>query len=94
MRAKPRTQEKYKKPVLTREEWRARRELRREKQRKDNVLRAARMHAVRLNVDVDSPKGAPELKPSIFVGCSGWRTRNGGIRFTGVCRRMSGSSVT
>ena len=73
MRAKPRTQEEDKKPVLTREEWRARRELRREKQRKDNVLRAARMHAVRLNVDVDSPNGAPELKPSIFVGCSGWR---------------------
>jgi uncharacterized protein YecE (DUF72 family) len=69
----PRAQEKDKKPILTREEWRARRELRREKQRKDNILRAAKMHAARLKVDADSPKRPPELKPSIFVGCSGWR---------------------
>ena len=41
----PRAQEKDKTPLLTREEWRARRELRREKQRKDNILRAAKMHA-------------------------------------------------
>jgi uncharacterized protein YecE (DUF72 family) len=71
--AKPRTQENDKKLILTREEWRARRELRREKQRKGNILRAAKMHAARLKTETDSPKRPPELKPSIFVGCSGWR---------------------
>jgi uncharacterized protein YecE (DUF72 family) len=71
--AKPRTQENDKKLILTREEWRARRELRRKKQRKDNILRAAQMHAARLQTETDSPKRPPELKPSIFVGCSGWR---------------------
>lgn len=59
--------------VRTREEWRARRELRREKQRKDNILRAAKMHAARLKMETESPKGPNELKPSIFVGRSGWR---------------------
>ena len=33
----PRTQENNKKPILSREERRAMRELRREKQRKDNI---------------------------------------------------------
>src|SRR6478672_4633171 len=66
------TEEKDRKPILTREEWRARRELRREKQRKDNILRAAKMHAARLKIEKDSPKRPPQLKPP-FVGCSGWR---------------------
>ena len=52
----PRAQEKDKKPLLTREEWRARRELRREKQREDNVKRAAKMHAARLKSETDSPR--------------------------------------
>ena len=69
----PRAQEKAKKPLLTREEWRARRELRREKQRGDNVKRAARMHAARLKNETESSKPLPELKQSVFVGCSGWR---------------------
>ena len=49
----PRAQEKDKKPLLTREEWRARRELRREKQREDNVKRAAKMHAARLKSETE-----------------------------------------
>jgi hypothetical protein len=69
----PRAQEKDKKPLLTREEWRARRELRREKQRKDNVKRAAKMHAARLKIETDSPKPLLQFKQSVFVGCSGWR---------------------
>jgi uncharacterized protein YecE (DUF72 family) len=69
----PRAQEKDKKLILTREEWRARRELRREKQRKDNILRAAKMHVARLNSETDSEKSLSHLKQSIFVGCSGWR---------------------
>ena len=43
-----RAEEKDKTKLLTREEWRARRELRREKQREDNIQRAAKMHAARL----------------------------------------------
>jgi uncharacterized protein YecE (DUF72 family) len=69
----PRAQEKDKKTVLTREEWHARRELRREKQRKDNVQRAAKMHTARLKSATDTPKRSPQLKQSIYVGCSGWR---------------------
>ena len=69
----PRAQEKDKKTVLTREEWRARRELRREKQREDNIKRAAKMHVARLKTKTESPEGPNKLKPSLFVGCSGWR---------------------
>jgi uncharacterized protein YecE (DUF72 family) len=69
----PRAQENDKKPLLTREEWRARRELRREKQREDNVKRAAKMHAARLKIETDSPMPLLQFKQSVFVGCSGWR---------------------
>ena len=58
---------------LTPEERRERRQLRREKQRKDNIGRAAKMHAARLKMEVESRKSLPELKPSLYVGCSGWR---------------------
>jgi uncharacterized protein YecE (DUF72 family) len=69
----PRAQEKDKKTVLTREERRARRELRQEKQRKDNIGRAANMHAARLLMDAGTPDpSASSLKTSVFVGCSGW----------------------
>ena len=58
---------------LTLEERRERRRLRREKQREDNVKRAAKMHAARLKMEA-KPRAAPvELKKSVFVGCSGWR---------------------
>jgi uncharacterized protein YecE (DUF72 family) len=68
-----RAEEKDKTKLLTREEWRARRELRREKQRVDNIKRAAKMHAARLKAETESPESPNELTPSIFVGCSGWR---------------------
>ena len=58
----PRAQEDDKKSLLAREEWRARRELRREKQRKDNVHRAAKMHTARLKSETDSPKRPPQLR--------------------------------
>jgi Protein of unknown function DUF72 len=58
---------------LTLEEWRERRRLRREKQREDNVKRAARMHSARLKMKTESAKRPPELKQSVYVGCSGWR---------------------
>jgi hypothetical protein len=58
---------------MTPEERRERRQLRREKQREANIGRAAKMHAARLKTEAASPKGPPELKPSVHVGCSGWR---------------------
>ncbi|WP_375411277.1 DUF72 domain-containing protein [uncultured Bradyrhizobium sp.] len=58
---------------LTPEERRQRRQLRREKQRADNVGRAAKMHAARLGMEAKRAKGPSELKRSTYVGCSGWR---------------------
>jgi hypothetical protein len=58
---------------LTLEERRERRKLRREKQREDNVKRAAKMHAARLKSETNSANLTPQHKQSIFVGCSGWR---------------------
>ena len=58
---------------LTLEERRERRRLRREKQREANIKRAAKMHAARVRAKPKWPNNPPNLKPSIFVGCSGWR---------------------
>ena len=58
---------------LTLEERRERRRLRREKQREDNVKRAAKMHAARLKIDARTAAPRPALKESVHVGCSGWR---------------------
>jgi uncharacterized protein YecE (DUF72 family) len=57
---------------LTPEQRRERRELRRVKQREENIGRAAKMHAARLRAEAGSRK-ASQLKPSVYVGCSGWR---------------------
>ena len=60
-------------PILTRDERRARREQRREKQRKDNIGRAAKMHAARLQMEAEhSQPSSSSLVASVFVGCSGW----------------------
>jgi uncharacterized protein YecE (DUF72 family) len=62
-----------KKKMLTREEWRARRLLRREKQRADNIGRAAKMHVARLQTkSEDQQKDAANLDRYAYVGCSGW----------------------
>ena len=90
----PRAQENDKKPILTREEWRARRELRREKQREDNVKRAAKMHAARLKSEKDGAKRSPHLKQSILLGAQAGVTGNGGIRSMKICRRTTGSGIT
>jgi uncharacterized protein YecE (DUF72 family) len=58
---------------LTLEQRRERRQLRREKQREDNIGRAAKMHAARLRMEAKIAKGAPDLERSIYIGCSGWR---------------------
>jgi uncharacterized protein YecE (DUF72 family) len=65
--------EKDKKPILSREERRARRKLRREKQRQENIGRAAKMHAARIKMEgKDSQPLASGLGASVLVGCSGW----------------------
>src|SRR4051812_3892203 len=63
-------------PRLTLEEWRAKRALRREKQRALNVSRAASMHAARLAWENELKcrvRGeAAAGNSGIHVGCSGW----------------------
>ena len=60
----------------TKEERRAKREARREKQRAANVGRAAKMHAARLAWEGKSPATDMPKKNSLprrlYVGCSGW----------------------
>lgn len=58
---------------LTLEERRERRRLRREKQRQNNIGRAAKMHKARIKMEADVQKIALPLKASVYVGCSGWR---------------------
>jgi urease accessory protein UreE len=61
---------------LTLEERRERRRIRREKQREDNVKRAAKMHAARIKTEGDALAGG---------------TGNGGILFMRVWCRTTGS---
>jgi uncharacterized protein YecE (DUF72 family) len=58
---------------LTLEERRERRQLRREKQREDNVQRAGKMHAARLKMEATRLQATTEPKAALCVGCSGWR---------------------
>jgi uncharacterized protein YecE (DUF72 family) len=58
---------------LTLEKRRERRSLRREKQREDNIRRAAKMHSARLKMKTESAKGPPQFKQPVHIGCSGWR---------------------
>jgi Protein of unknown function DUF72 len=58
---------------LTVEERRERRRLRREKQREDNLGRAAKMHLARLKTKKEGRDGLSKLEASVHVGCSGWR---------------------
>jgi len=69
----PRARTATKWEELTLEERRERRRLRRETQREDNVKRAAKMHAARLRMEPENPKSPPEVKSSVYIGCSGWR---------------------
>jgi uncharacterized protein YecE (DUF72 family) len=64
----------WSKPVLTTEERRAKREVRRAKQRGENVGRAAKMHVARIawERDIAQSEIAPSSVPKVNVGCSGW----------------------
>src|SRR3982750_2072463 len=61
----------------SREQWLAKREARRAKQREQNVIRAQKMHQARLRSDNDgaqplfSAPSSPNL-PAALIGCSGW----------------------
>ncbi|HJT51639.1 MAG TPA: DUF72 domain-containing protein, partial [Nitrosospira sp.] len=59
-------------PVLTAEERRARRQLRRQKQREANVGRAAKMHKARITTNLDQPTDSSSGGPKLNIGCSGW----------------------
>lgn len=60
-------------PLLTREERRARREDRRVKQRVANIGRAKKMHLSRLAYEREPHAPPPATNPqAVHVGCSGW----------------------
>ena len=56
------------KPILTKEERRAKREARRAKQREDNVGRAAKMHAARLAWERSAKASAPTAPARTITG--------------------------
>jgi uncharacterized protein YecE (DUF72 family) len=58
---------------LTVGERRERRRLRREKQRENNLGRAAKMHFARLKTKKEDAGGLHERDAAVHVGCSGWR---------------------
>jgi hypothetical protein len=91
----PRAQD-HKNEALTREDRRQRRLLRRERQRQDNIGRAAKMHAARLQMErAGQGQSVPALKASAYVGCSGWFTGSGGAHFIQMtCRQVSGFVAT
>jgi uncharacterized protein YecE (DUF72 family) len=62
------------KPRLSLEEWRKKRQAKRDKQRLDNVGRAAKMHALRLSGEIPAytPPRRKGAGRQYFIGCSGW----------------------
>lgn len=61
------------KAVLSKEERREKRAARREKQRENNVLRAAKMHQLRLGSPSALSQSLPKSKSTKYhIGCSGW----------------------
>jgi uncharacterized protein YecE (DUF72 family) len=60
------------KTVTSREERRVQRKLRREKQRQENIGRAAKMHTARRAVALNGSGGRQDPKGTVYVGCSGW----------------------
>ena len=88
---------KPKKEKLTLEEWRARRALRREKQRKENFGRAAKMHKARLEMEAAGLKDAVSATAK-FARMSAVRdgfTGNGAAFFIPpICRPGNGSITT
>ena len=61
-----------KRPLLSREEWLARREARREQQRKESTERAAQMHRARMSQASEPGRQRYKGASGCYVGCSGW----------------------
>ena len=59
-------------PSLSREEWLARRQARRERQREQNIVRAAQMHEARIAYKSSGKPAALVNLSDHHVGCSGW----------------------
>ncbi|SFM58947.1 DUF72 domain-containing protein [Nitrosomonas communis] len=61
------------KSTLTKEQRREKREIKRQKQRENNVLRAFKMHKLRLASNIPSPIRPPAPEGTTYhIGCSGW----------------------
>jgi uncharacterized protein YecE (DUF72 family) len=52
------------------------------------------MHKARLKAKAEKPDASPNLKRTVYVGCSSWRYGNGATRFMRACRNLDGSSIT
>ena len=74
-------------PELTLEERRERRQLRREKQREDNVHRAAKMHAARLKMEATSLKATAKRRHRSMSDAPAGATGIGGNHSMQGCRR-------
>ena len=59
-------------PFVSREEWLAKRQARRDRQREQNIARAAQMHGARLAQAASPTKLATPKLSTYYVGCSGW----------------------
>lgn len=79
---------------LTPEERRERRRLRREKQREDNVKRAAKMHAARLKIKANSSSAPSHIKRSVTSDVRDGVTGNGEIHSMPMCLSKNGSRTT
>ena len=80
-------------PELTLEERRERRRLRREKQREDNVHRAAKMHAARLKMEATSWRRRLNGRRRSISDAPAGVTGNGVIRSMQRCHNQIGSST-
>lgn len=60
------------KPRLTREDWQAERQARRERQREQNIIRATQMHSARLAFEASNRPEPQATLSQRYVGCSGW----------------------
>ena len=79
---------------MTLEERRERRRLRREKQREDNVKRAAKMHTARLKIKANSSNAPPTSRDQFTSGARAGVTGNGEIHSMPTCLSRNGSRIT
>ena len=76
------------------EERRERRQIRREKQREDNIKRAAKMHAARVKAESKNPKNLAEPNHRFSSDAPAGVTGNGGTHFMKAYHKTTGSGIT